>query len=83
MAIKEESPNLSPGIRMLNPMAAGAGLVGVSYPCAGSVQGSILQNSISAENFSNTFSSSNFGQLFTQKQHMVINLCVVVNNLEF
>jgi hypothetical protein len=31
------------------------------------VQGSNLQNSISAENFSDKFSSSNFGQISTQK----------------
>jgi hypothetical protein len=33
------------------------------------VKGSILQISISAENFSAIFSPSNFGQLSTQNQH--------------
>jgi hypothetical protein len=33
-------------------------------------QGSILQNSISAENFSDKLSSSNFRHKFTQKQQI-------------
>jgi hypothetical protein len=34
-------------------------------------QGSILRNSISAQNFSDNFSSSNFGQISTQKSTYV------------
>jgi hypothetical protein len=39
----------------------------------GSNLGSIFQNSISAENFPNKFSSSNFGQISTQKTQMPKN----------
>jgi hypothetical protein len=35
---------------------------------------SILQNSVSATNFSDKFSYSNFGQMSTQKQQADINL---------
>jgi hypothetical protein len=35
-------------------------------------QGSILQDSISAENILHKFSSSNFGQISTQKQQMYL-----------
>jgi hypothetical protein len=36
------------------------------------LQGSILQNSISGENFSDKCSSSKFGQISAQKQHLQI-----------
>jgi hypothetical protein len=40
--------------------------------CAPAVcaQGSILHNSVSAENFTDKWSSSNFGHFFTRKQHI-------------
>jgi hypothetical protein len=43
-------------------------------------QGSILQNSISAENFSDKFSSSNFGQIFIRKQPTCMDIMDI--NLE-
>jgi hypothetical protein len=51
--------------------------------CAAVVQGSISQNSISAENFSDKFSSSNVGQNTALKQYTYINLSIVENNLGF
>jgi hypothetical protein len=37
-------------------------------------QGSILQNSVSANNFSDKFSSSDFGQSFSPKQEPILRL---------
>jgi hypothetical protein len=45
--------------------------------------GSILQNLISAGNFSDKFSSSNFGQIYTQIQKILIDLSMKDNNLGF
>jgi DNA mismatch repair protein MSH3 len=48
-------------------------------------QGSILQNSIPAEKFSDRFSSSNFGLIFIKKTtyiHKFVRVHIMDNNLE-
>jgi hypothetical protein len=61
----------------INGKKVGHAVVPIDRPAGGwkattVLQGSILQNSISAKNFFDTFSSSYLGQIFAQKQYNFI-----------
>jgi acetyl/propionyl-CoA carboxylase alpha subunit len=62
-------------VQVVNPGKLPAGKTDIPF------QGWMLQNSISAENVPDKFSSSNFGHISTQNKHTSICLSIMNTNL--